>query len=762
VPLVFIRDAVVFPDVIVELHFNKQKCIDAVRSSSIGERVVIVTQKNLDADDPISNDFYGVGVVGKIVQMNDEFGYFKVIVESENRVNINSYLQTNPFFIVKAEKIIDDKYLDDQGAALKNLVLDNLKKVINSGKIYSLDMVIKLLSIDDPNRLINNLLPILDENIVEKQKILEIVDINSRLKETNTLLARNLKVTEIEQSVAEKTQEELAKTQKEAFLREELKTIQKELGETEGNEFEALKRRIETLGMPQNIKEIAQKELTHLQKTPSFSPEISYIRNYLDLLLDLPWQSVSDRSINLEEARRILDEDHYGLDKVKQRILEYLAVLNLAKKTKSPILCFVGPPGTGKTSIGKSIARALGRKFHRLSLGGIRDEAEIRGHRRTYVGAMPGRVIQGIKQIGTKNPVFMLDEIDKIGSDFRGDPSAALLETLDPEQNFNFSDHYLEVPYDLSEVIFITTANVLENIPRPLQDRMEVIEFPGYSPEEKFNIAKKFILPKILENHGLKKNDFEISDDAVYEIISSYTAEAGVRNLEREFAKIARKIALLKLTSGSSNKLIGKSDVVSWLGLPKVESWIKEIKDTVGLVAALAVTEGGGDVLSIEATLIPDGKGNLTLTGHLGEVMKESAQTAFSFAKSVLPKFLKDHQSFSDLDIHVHVPMGAIPKDGPSAGVAISTAILSALIQRPIDAEIGMTGEVTLRGRVLKIGGLKEKILAAKRAGLKKVFFPYSNRGDFEEIPPEYKTGVEFYPIKMMDELLPLAFKEVI
>lgn len=726
-----------------------------------GGKLVVVTQRNFAATDPSPSDLYKVGVVGLVKKTMEIENGVQIFIETIERVKIDSYTSVSPYFQVKTTKIIDDDGVNDVVLALKNNLIAHLRELINSGKLFPLEAILKLFSIEDPNLLINNLVPLIENEIEQKQTILESVNLETRLRQTEDLINRVLKISELEMKVAQSTQKELSKAQKEIFLREELKAIQKELGESEGGEFEELRNKIEAAGMPESVKSMALREFRHLEKTPSFSPEISYIRNYLDWLVEMPWRKYGASRIDLVQAKKILDQDHYGLQKAKERILEYLAVQKLVGRIRGPILCFVGPPGTGKTSIGQSIAKALGRKFARVSLGGIRDEAEIRGHRRTYVGAMPGRIIQGIRSVKEKNPVFMLDEIDKIGSDFRGDPSSALLEALDPEQNSNFSDHYLEVPFDLSGVIFITTANVLENIPGALRDRMEVIEFPGYTDEEKFYIARKFIWPKIITANGLLEKNIEISDEAIYEVIDKYTKEAGVRNLERELSKAARKIAFLISNNQKFSQVISVANLTEFLGQPKIEKWIKETKNEVGLVAALAVTEGGGEILSIEVTFLPGGKGNLILTGHLGEVMKESAQAALSFARSISPKYGVDSKTFTRNDIHIHVPMGAIPKDGPSAGAAIGTAIVSAALKRPVDAEIGMTGEISLRGRVLRIGGVKEKILAAKRAGLKKVVLPAANKPDLEEISEDYKKGISLTMVNSMDEVMLAVFGEM-
>jgi len=746
----------------VELFFGNQKCIKALETKKVGDEIIVVTQSNPGVGYPEPGDLYGIGVMGIVTQIQPAGEKLKVIFQASSRVKINKYIKTEPYFLIRFEQIKNASNLDETGIVLKNTLINNIKILVNNNKSLPLELAIKLLSLDDPNKIIDNLVPLIEEKIPLKQEILETIDINKRLELTNSLVYRAMQVSELEQKVAEKTQEEFSKAQKEVFLREELKTIKKELGEGEVNEFEEIRKKIKAAQMPPAVETVALKELAHLEKTPSFSPEVSFIRNYLDWLVSMPWDRYSISTINLREAKEILNNDHFGLDRIKERVLEFLAVQKLVGKIKGPILCFVGPPGTGKTSIGKSIAKALNRKFTRISLGGIRDEAEIRGHRRTYVGAMPGRIIQAIHTADEKNPVFMLDEIDKIGTDFRGDPSSALLEALDPEQNFNFSDHYLEVPFDLSDVVFITTANILDTIPAPLRDRMEIIEFPGYTQEEKFNIAKEFIWPKVLHSHGLADRNIALDDNTIKEIIDSYTLEAGVRNLEREMEKIARKIAVMIANGRSKGEMVIKSkDLYNLLGHTKVDKWLKENEDEIGVVAALAVTEAGGEILSVEAAFIPGGKGNLTLTGHLGDVMKESALAALSYARAKSEVYNIDPKTFTTHDIHVHVPRGAIPKDGPSAGAAISGAIVSALTKAPVDLNVGMTGEITLRGQVLKIGGLKEKVLAARRAGLKTVIIPDTNKNELEDIPAEYKKEMEFIYAKSMDDILPVLMPDL-
>jgi len=614
-------------------------------------------------------------------------------------------------------------------------------------QIRDIEQIISLISIN------------LNLETENQQKILELESAADALRKLNDLLAREIEILEAERSVAKETKKQIGKMQKEIFLREQLKSIEKELGvDDEKGEADLLRGKIIAAGMPKEVKEKALKELNRLAKMPAFNPEVSYLRTYLDWLVELPWSRKDKEDINLKEAEKILDEDHYGLNKVKERVLEYLAVQKQVGKLKGPILCLVGPPGTGKTSVGQSIARALGRKFIRVSLGGLRDEAEIRGHRRTYVGAMPGRIIQGIHSAKTVNPVFMLDEIDKVGMDFRGDPSAALLEALDPQQNHSFSDHYLEVPYDLSDVMFITTANILDTVPPALRDRLEIIEFPGYSEDEKLHIAKNFLLPKLFRDHGLKKKTLVFNDAALADIIRQHTREAGVRDLERQLAAIIRKVTkkLVELPS-SRQFVITQNELHKYLGPAKYTHQIAETKDEIGVVTGLGWTPVGGEVFSIEVAKMP-GHGKLILTGQLGNVMKESAQAALSYARAYVSK-LGVKENFIKDDIHIHVPSGAIKKDGPSAGTAITTALVSLFLKKAVHKEVCMTGEVTLRGKVLEIGGVKEKILAAHRAGLKIVIVPAENKKDMGDIPKEVKKDLKFVFVKTMEDVLKAALK---
>ncbi|HYM65503.1 MAG TPA: endopeptidase La, partial [Candidatus Sulfotelmatobacter sp.] len=613
------------------------------------------------------------------------------------------------------------------------------------------------MSENTPSALADLAASVLDLKPQEKQTLLVEIDVKKRLEKVIEFLSKEIKVLELERKIASKTQERFEKGAREVMLRERLKTIEKELGESdEDSEIKELYDKLKKAKMPDDIHKKAEKEIRKLAQMNQFNPEAGYIRNYLDWLLSLPWGIDSKNNVDIKIAEKILNEDHYGLDKVKERITEYLAVHKLSGKMKGPILCFVGPPGVGKTSIGKSIARSLGRKFVKVSLGGIRDEAEIRGHRRTYVGALPGRIIQGIKDAGTKNPVFMLDEIDKVGADFRGDPSSALLEALDPEQNNMFSDHYLEVPFDLSDVMFVTTANVLDTIPPALRDRLEIIQFAGYTQEEKFRIVKNFLLKKQMEAHGLTPQKVELSDKGIRFVIEHYTREAGVRTLERQIAAIFRKVAKQVAEGKKGKVLVTDKNVPKFLGPIKISSTLIEKKDEVGMSTGLAWTEAGGDILFIEVALMA-GKGNLMITGQLGDVMKESAQAALSYIRSRARALGLDERFYQKLDIHVHVPEGAVPKDGPSAGIAITTAIASALTKIPVSRKIGMTGEVTLRGRALEIGGLKEKVIAAHRAGLKTIIIPKENKKDLEDIPKEVLKDLKFVFVSHMDEVLDVA-----
>jgi ATP-dependent Lon protease len=721
-----------------------------------GRMACFVTQRDPEIDNPKEKDLFKVGVVAKIreiVKQPDDT--IRILIEGISRMKIKEYIQEEPFIKVKYElqAEVNDKKTE-KIEALMYSVINLFKECVNLGVTVPLDILLLIVNIKNPWRLADLIALHINFKLNEKQEILEAMNVEEKLQEVSNALSRQIKVLKIAKKIESNTGEELGKMQKEMFLREQLKSIEKELGVVGGeSEGEELEKKIKKAGMPKETEKKALKELKRMLAMPSFSPEISYIRTYLDWLIELPWSKKSESKIDITGAEKILNEDHYGLKKIKERIVEYLAVHKMVGKIKGPILCFVGPPGTGKTSIGKSIARSLGRKFIRISLGGIRDEAEIRGHRRTYVGAMPGRIIQGMNNAGTRNPVFMLDEIDKVGNDFRGDPSSALLEALDPEQNSEFSDHYVEFPFDLSDVMFITTANVLDTIPPALRDRMEVIEFSGYTYDEKYNIAKKYLMSKQLKEHGLSRKQLNITKLAMYKIIEEYTREAGVRNLEREIATVCRKVAKKISTDHGKEYKINIDNLANYLGPVRYQATSKEKKNEVGVAMGLAWTQAGGEILPIEAIKMP-GKGQLILTGHLGKVMKESAQAAFSYAKNkAASEGIKD-KFYRDIDVHIHVPAGAIPKDGPSAGLAIASVLVSLLTNRKIDRQIAMTGEVTLRGKAMEIGGVKEKVLAAHQAEMKKVILPKDNKKDLVDVPKEVKKNMKFVFVENMNEVL--------
>ncbi len=766
-PIVPLRDTVVFPSSMVPITVGRPKVKLGLDSSWASDHLaVFVAQKNPRIENPAPNDIYSVGTVGLIRRLWKVDNEYNLAVEGINRVYLKEFTQIDPFLSVKVEEIPELTQKTDEVEALFRNILTKIKRFGELGGTLTLESSIHIFSTDDPNQLVNIVAASIDLKTLDKQQILEMVDTKARLGRLSELLTREIRILEISSKIDTETQERVGKVTREAILREKMKSIEKELGEDDDTrEISEFKKKIKAASMPEEVRQKADRELGRLAKMSSYNPESSYIRTYLELLVDIPWKiEEKKKQLDVDLASKILDEDHYGLPKVKERILEYLAVHKLVGKIKGPILCFVGPPGVGKTSIGKSIARALGRKFIRVSLGGIHDEAEIRGHRRTYVGAMPGRIIQGIKNAGTKNPVFMMDEIDKIGTDFRGDPSSALLEALDPEQNNAFSDHYLEVAYDLSDVLFIATANVLDTIPPALRDRLEIITFPGYTEEEKLYIAKRFLAPKQIESHGLTREKAEITDNSIKEIISRYTREAGVRELEREIAAIYRKIARKLASSKNKDKTkikVGPKQITAYLGQPKFTKTIAESKDEVGMSTGLSVTAAGGEILFVEVTLMP-GKGQLILTGQLGDVMKESAQAAVSYLRS-RAKMINLPENFAQkIDIHIHVPEGAVPKEGPSAGIAITTALVSALTKIPVRREVGMTGEVTLRGRVLEIGGVKEKVLASHRAGLTTVILPKQNAKDLEDIPKNVKKDLQFILAEHMDEVLKVALAKAL
>jgi len=759
-----LRGTVIFPGNTVPIVSGRAKSKAALDAAWATNRLIVfVTQKNERIDEPGTKDLYQVGTVCLIKRILKVDNEYQLSAEGLVRVYVKGYVQEDPYFEADIEEIPELYEKNEETEALMRTVKDQLRRFLELGGNALFDASglasWSLLSQnDDPNSLVNSICQIIEFKTIDKQQILEMISAAERLQRISELLAKEIRILEISQKISTHTQERVSRMTKEAILREQMRSIEEELGESnENSEIREIELKIRKAGMPKEVREKANKELSRLAKMSSYNPEAAYIRNYLEWLTDLPWKGASKTKIDMKKAEGVLDQEHYGLKKVKERVLEYLAVYKLANKLNGPIICFAGPPGTGKTSIGKSIAKAMGRKFVKVSLGGIRDEAEIRGHRRTYVGSMPGRIVQSIKQAGTTNPVFMLDEIDKIGADYRGDPSAALLEALDPEQNFAFSDHYLEVPYDLSNVMFITTANMLDTIPPALRDRLEVIQYPGYTQEEKFHIAKNHLIPKVISTHGLKVNQVDFDDDSIYQVIEGYTREAGVRNLERELAGVIRKIARKYAEENAKGVYkVNQEEVRKLLGPVKFIPQLSEIENMIGASTGMAWTEAGGDILFIEVTLMP-GKGVVQITGQLGDVMKESAQAAMSYVRANYTKIGLPEKFFHKFDIHVHVPEGAVPKDGPSAGIALTTAIVSAFTRIPVRKDVAMTGEVTLRGRVLEIGGLKEKVIAAHRAGVKVIIAPEHNKKDLEDFPQKVLNDLEFHFVKHMDEVLDIA-----
>lgn len=771
VPVVPVRGSIVFPHTDTLVSFGRAKSVAAVNSAFQDDRVIaIFSQKDPRTADPSEEDLHTIGTIATITQMMTTEGEIHALIRGQARISLDEIIADEPFLVgkvVEIPEIIEDS--PDVGVLAKE-IQELFKKAINLGKQAEIMTVMKLVSGGvEAVEVSDQVASLLDIKPSEKQKILEEVSVKKRLKIVLEYLTKEVNALEIEQTISSKTQKRFEDQMKKAMLREKKRTIEEELGEMDeegeisSEEHKEYKAKIKAAGMPTDVKERAEKELKRLFEMSPNNPEGAYIRNYLDWLCDVPWSKETPNNVPVKKASRVLESDHYGIDKAKERILEYLSVMKLKKESKSKsegahptILCFMGPPGVGKTSIGRSIAKALNRKFVRVSLGGIRDEAEIRGHRRTYVGAMPGRIIQGMKTAGTKNPVFMLDEIDKIGVDFRGDPSSALLEALDPEQNREFSDHYLEVPFDLSEVMFICTGNVIDGIPGPLRDRMEIINFPGYTEDEKFHIAKKFLWPKQVEAQGLTGKKVTISDAGIKEVIGSYTREAGVRGLERSLAGICRKVARLVAEGKEYPKNIDIKDVRKLLGNQRFTSQIADKKDEIGQSTGLSVTPFGGEILFIEVSAMP-GKGKLTLTGQLGDVMKESAKAAFTWTRSHYYELGLKPDFAENIDVHIHVPEGAVQKDGPSAGVAITTALTSALTGIPVKRHVGMTGEVTLRGRVLEIGGLKDKSIAGHRAGLTTIICPKDNKKDLDDIPTQVKKDIKFVFAEEVEDVLKIA-----
>lgn len=763
-PMMAVRDVVVFNYMIIPLFVGRPSSVDAVNASQEGDKLLmLVTQKDATRDNPEPEDLYDVGMVCMVMRtLKLPDGRLKVLVQAVAKAKIKEYVSTDPHFQVKID-VLQEVEVEDvnvETEALMRTVREQTEKIMSLRGILSADLMMIINNIEEPGRLADLVGSNLRLKITESQSILEELDPIKRLKLVNELLTKELEVSTVQAKIQSDAKEEMSKSQREYFLREQLHALQKELGDGDerGQEIDDLMRKLQKTKMPKAVRKEAKKQVSRMEMMHPDSSEATIIRTYIDWILDVPWKKGSKDRLDLKAAKEVLDTDHFGLDKVKERILEYLAVRKLNPSTKGPILCFVGPPGVGKTSLGQSIARAMGRKFYRLSLGGMRDEAEIRGHRRTYIGAMPGRIIQGLKIVNSNNPLFMMDEVDKIGSDYRGDPSSALLEVLDPEQNFEFTDHYMNMPFDLSKVMFITTANRTDTIPGPLLDRMEMIELSGYTLEEKVVIARKYLLPRQIKENGIKGRHLRLTDETIQYIVTHYTHEAGLRNLERELGKICRKVARKIAEGGKGPYSVTRNTIGRYLGPPKTipESELETLYQP-GLVTGLAWTEVGGEILQIEVNIMP-GKGKLTLTGQLGDVMKESVQAALTYCRSRVQDLDVKEDFFDKHDLHVHVPAGAIPKDGPSAGITMATAIYSAITGKKVAKCLAMTGEVTLRGRVLPIGGLKEKALAAVRAGINKVIIPEQNKKDLVEIPSEIRKTMQFFPVKDMDEVVEIAF----
>ena len=755
-PLLPLRDIVVFPSMVVPLFVGREKSIKALQEvMKTDKSIVLVSQKNSEIDEPENKDIYGYGCLSKVLQLLKlPDGTVKVLVEGEKRVKILEIRKEESNFLSASVEVTEDTNKTKESDLYALSLVKKFEKLLILNKRDLSDSINSIKKLKDPCQIADNIASNLNIQIFEKQELLEIIDLRKRLEKINELLDKEISVISVEKKIRGRVKNQMEKTQREYYLNEQLKAIQKELGEIdEGkDEIAGLNKSILKAKMPKLVQEKCMAELKKLKSMSPMSAEATVVRNYLDWMTELPWSNKSKVNNDLNNAQKILDEDHFGLEKVKERIIEFLAVQKRIQKLKGPILCLVGPPGVGKTSLGKSIAKATGRKFIRISLGGIRDEAEIRGHRRTYIGSLPGKIIQMMKKAGTKNPLFLLDEIDKVGNDYRGDPSSALLEALDPEQNKEFNDHYLEVDYDLSDVMFVTTANTLNILP-PLLDRMEVIRIPGYTEDEKVNISQKYLIPKQSENNGLKSDEWKIDEVVNRKIITNYTRESGVRNLEREISKIARKIVKKIDGKETVNNPLKISDLADYLGVEKFNHGEIEDHNRVGVVTGLAWTEVGGEILKIETVMMP-GKGKMEITGKLGEVMQESIKAAKSFIRSKSLDYGIIPPIFDKKDFHIHVPEGATPKDGPSAGVGMVTSIVSAITDIPVDKNIAMTGEITLRGLVLPIGGLKEKLLAAHRAGIKKVLIPFENQKDLIDIPEVIKKNVEIISVKNIDEVL--------
>jgi len=759
VPLLPLRDIIVFPHMVVPLFVGRQKSIRALEEAMNKQKyILLAAQKDAKTNDPAEEDIYRVGTLGTVVQLlRLPDGTVKVLVEGKKRARVTRYLGNAEYFLVEAEPIEEPSGKSTEVEALIRSVNSTFENYVKLNKKIPPEMIMSVASIDEPARLADTIVAHLGIKLEDKQTLLEMVNPAERLEKVLGFMRSEIEILEVEKRIRTRVKKQMEKTQKEYYLNEQMRAIQKELGEKDEfkNEIQELEEKIKQKKMSAEAKEKAEKELKKLKMMSPMSAEATVVRNYIDWLISLPWHEYTEDKLDIKDAEKILEEDHYGLEKVKQRILEYLAVQSLVGHLKGPILCLVGPPGVGKTSLGKSIARSTGRKFVRVSLGGVRDEAEIRGHRRTYIGALPGKIIQSMKKAGSGNPVFLLDEVDKMSTDFRGDPSSALLEVLDPEQNQTFNDHYLDVDYDLSKVMFVTTANTLDRIPRPLQDRMEIIRIAGYTELEKLNIAKRYLIPKQREANGLNESNIVISDSALMAIIRHYTKEAGVRSLEREVAAVCRKVAVevVKKEGNAARVRVSGKTLATYLGPPRYRYGKAEVEQRVGVATGLAWTELGGELLSTEVQVMP-GKGKLLITGRLGEVMQESAQAAMSYVRSRAEELGLERDFYQKIDLHIHIPEGAIPKDGPSAGITMATALVSALTRIPVRNDLAMTGEVTLRGQVLPIGGLKEKVLAAHRGGIKKVLIPIENEKDIRDIPSVILKSIQIETVEHMDQVL--------
>jgi ATP-dependent Lon protease len=757
-PLVALRETVIFPEMIVPLQVGRDKSIQALNKAvADSSPIALVTQRQADREDIAEpGELYEVGTLAKIaqvVQLQD--GTVRAIVQGQERLRVRAFVSSDPYILATIEVLREQPIKDLEVQALVRTVQGQIEQYVQSGAPVPPEAAVAARNITEPGLLADMVAYSPDMSTEQRQQLLETIDVVERLKLVSTFLGRQIEILELKGKIQSEVKSEMDKTQREYILREQLKAIQRELGEEDPQQAEIneLREKVEAAGMPEEVKTRALKEVDRMSRIPSASPEVGVIRTYVDWLISLPWNVATDDSLDIKVAAKILDEDHYGLEKVKERILEYLAVRTLADKIRSPILALIGPPGVGKTSLGKSIARAMGRKFVRMSLGGIHDEAEIRGHRRTYIGALPGRIIQNVKTAGSNNPVFMLDEVDKIGMDFRGDPSSALLEVLDPEQNFSFQDNYLEVAFDLSKVLFIATGNLMDPIPAPLRDRMEIIQLPGYTQQEKIEIGKRFLVPKQMENHGLTTKRIEFTDEAMVQLVQAYTHEAGVRNLEREIANVMRKVARSVAEGRKRKTVIDPKKLAELLGPPRFEYGELEAEDQTGAATGLVVTEVGGDVVSVEVTKMP-GKEDFILTGQLGEVMRESARAGLSWIRAHAAQLGIEREMFEKNTLHIHVPAGAIPKDGPSAGITMATAMVSAFTGVPVHRDLAMTGEITLRGRVLPIGGLKSKILAAHLSGAKRVIMPLKNEKDLRDIPDEIRKQMKLILVDSMEQVL--------